>query len=273
MPRMTTNETSPGSAIDIASIPNLRELGGYATNDGRRIRDGVLFRSTQLSKLADADRTAFAALGIRTVFDLRTEAERTAEPDPELPGTENVVVDVLAGSADAAPAQLLEVLSDPEAAMAQLGGGRAIAQFSNGYREIVSLDSALAGYGRFFTEIAKPGVRPALFHCTTGKDRTGWAAAATLLLLGVPEDVVRQDYLLSNTYLLPAFQPVFDRFASLGGDPALLRPVVGVDDAYLDAALDEMRTRFGTIEGYFADGLGIDAAGQAALRDVLLGDG
>ena len=213
-----------------------------------------------------AEDDAFLSLGVRTIYDLRTEAERAAEPDHVPAATEYVVVDVLADSSSAAPAQLLAVLSDPEAAREMLGDGKAAALFEHGYREIVHLPSALAGFRRFFTELGRDEHRPALFHCTTGKDRTGWAAAALLMLLRVPDDVVMQDYLITNQVLVPALQPVLDRFEAAGGDPRLLLPVIGVQREYLESALDDMRERFGTVEGYFAEGLGIDAAGQDALR-------
>jgi protein-tyrosine phosphatase len=129
---------------------------------------------------------------------------------------------------------------------------------------------ARAGYWLLFTGLARSARRPALVHCTTGKDRTGWAAAALLMLLGVPDELVMREYLLTNEELVPALGPVLDRFRAGGGDPALLMPVLGVDRRYLGAALDEMAARFGTIEGYFADGLGIGADGQAALRDALV---
>ena len=76
--------------------------------------------------------------------------------------------------------------------------------------------------------------------------------------------------MLTNEELLPAEKPVLDRFRELGGDPEVLLPLVAVAPEYLEAALDEMRKAYGTIEGYFADGLGIDAAGQAALRAALV---
>ena len=108
--------------------------------------------------------------------------------------------------------------------------------------------------------------RPALFHCTTGKDRTGWAAAALLTLLGVPDEMVMHEFLVTNEQLVPALQPVLDRFQSQGGDPELLLPIIGVQEEYLEAAFDKMCKHFGTIEGYFAEGLGIDAKNQLALR-------
>ena len=83
-----------GESIAIATVPNLRDLGGWPTRDGRRVRRKLLYRSTQLDQLAGADLGAFAALGIRSVYDLRTETERTARPDRLPAGTEHIVVDV-----------------------------------------------------------------------------------------------------------------------------------------------------------------------------------
>jgi len=268
---VTTEQSfQPGRRIDIPLLPNLRDLGGYATASGGRVRTGQLYRSTELNHLKGDDLASFAGLGIRVVFDLRTAPERDAEPDVVPDGTEQVVCDVLKDSQGAAPALLGKVLSDPAFAEQMLGGGKAVQLFEGGYREIVGLPSALSAYREFFTRIADDAGRPALFHCTTGKDRTGWAAAATLLLLGVSEEDVFFEYELTNRDLIPALKPVFEQFRAVGGDPHLLEPVLGVDAAYLRAALDEMGKRFGSIEDYFSDGLGIDAGGQQRLRDALV---
>jgi protein-tyrosine phosphatase len=202
---------------------------------------------------------------------MRTAAERDAEPDVVPEGTEQIVCDVLKDSQSAAPAQLHKVLSDPALAEQMLGGGKAVQMFERGYREIVSLPSALSAYRKFFTSIAQDAHRPALFHCTTGKDRTGWAAAAMLLLLGASEEDVLYDYELTNRDLLPALKPVTEHFRAAGGDPHLLEPVLGVDADYLRTALDEMTQKFGSIEVYFTEGLGIDSDEQRALRDTLVG--
>ena len=122
----------------------------------------------------------------------------------------------------------------------------------------------------FFAGIADAANRPALIHCTTGKDRTGWAAATLLMVLGVSDDDVMRDYLLTNVELMPVMQTVLDKFQAAGGDPQLLLPVVGVEADYLDAALDEMRSKYGTVEEYFTTALGIDAALQQTLRDVFV---
>jgi protein-tyrosine phosphatase len=255
----------PGQNIDIATVPNLRDLGGWPARGGR-VRQGLLYRSAEFSGLQGDDAAAFAKLGIRSVYDLRTADERAAQPNVVPGGVEYIIVDVLQDATGAAPAQVVNALTDPALAERILGGGKAVAMFEDGYRQIVGLPSALTGYRQFFTDISQPEHRPAVFHCTTGKDRTGWAAASLLLLLGVAHDDVYADYLLTNQQLVPKLQPMVDQFTANGGDPALLAPVIGVQTSYLDAAVDEMQKRFGSIHGYFADGLGLDPGTIELLR-------
>jgi protein-tyrosine phosphatase len=262
---VTASIPEPGRNIAIGSVPNLRDLGGWSTTDGT-IQRGLLYRSAEFGNLTGPDLRAFDALGIRSVFDMRTADERAAQENVLPDGVRYVVVDILKDATGASPAQLLALLDNPTAAEAMLGGGKSVALFEDAYRQIIDLPSALAGYRSFFDAIVRPENLPAAFHCTTGKDRTGWAAAALLLLLGVSYDDVMAEYLLTNAQLLPSLQPLLDRFAAAGGDPELLMPVLGVRKEYLDAAIDEMTARYGDIEGYFRDGLGLDDATIAALR-------
>jgi protein-tyrosine phosphatase len=118
-------------------------------------------------------------------------------------GGRDVWLNVLADEAQSAPVQLQRLMANPTQANAALG---------------------------------EPDTLPALFHCTTGKDRTRWAAAALLLLLGVPQDVVMQDFLRSNAYRLPAHQEQIDAFVAAGGDPAIPPAILGVKADYLAAA-------------------------------------
>ncbi len=259
-------------SLEIASLPNLRDVGGHPTRAGGRVRTGLLYRSSDLSRLDGADAAAFARLGIRSVYDLRTEDERAAQPDRLPPGTEHIAVDVIRDSSDACPTQLRGLLADPKTAGEVFGGGGAAGMWTRKYREFVSLGSARCGYGRLFGDLAAGERLPALLHCATGKDRTGWACAALLLLLDVTDDLVMDDYLLSGVRLQPLFQPWLDEFQARGGDPELLQPLMSVRREYLEAALDEMTCTFGTIDDYFADGLGLGADARRALRTIFVGD-
>jgi protein-tyrosine phosphatase len=268
--RSSHTSTAAGESQGIWSAPNLRDIGGYPTRDGDRVRTGVVYRSSALHQLAGDDAAAFARLGIRTVYDLRSDPERQAQAEQLPPGTNYVVADVIGGAVRGGFAQLTEMLTDPALARDLLGDGRGISMWTELYRDFVRLDSARRAYGRLFTGIAGEVNRPALYHCSTGKDRTGWATAALLLLLDVPYELVMQDFLRSAVYLRPLVEPMTDAFAAQGGDPELLQPFLGIVPGYLDAARDEVSRSFGTIEGYFAVGLNVDATMQQALRETLL---
>ena len=254
-----------GANIPIDGVPNLRDLGGWATPGGR-VRHGLIFRSAEFSGLEGDAAKAFGKLGIRSVYDFRTTDERTENPNQVPAGTEYIIVDVLRDASGASPALMPKILGDPKFAEDFLGGGKTEAIFEGAYRQIVSLGSSLTGYSQFFNDIAQSEHRPALFHCQTGKDRTGWAAASLLLLLGVSKDDAYADYMLTNDQLLPALKPMIDQFVAKGGEATLLTPVLGVQPSYLDAAIDEMEKRYRTIEGYFSDGLGFDSAWIDGVR-------
>jgi protein-tyrosine phosphatase len=254
----------------IPSIPNLRDLGGHVTRDGRWTCSRLLYRSEQLSSMTDQDMPALANLGLKKIYDLRTAVERSAGPDRVPAAAQDVVEDILTDEQQSAAANLFKLFEDPAKANAMLGGGRAAAMFHKVYIDLVSLPSARSGYSEMFTEIADPDNLPALFHCTTGKDRTGWAAAAVLMLLGVPDEEIMQDYLASNKYILPEYQALIDKYTSAGVEKDILLSILGVRQEYLETSLKEMHDKFGSVEEYFSKGLDIGAAGQQALRERFL---
>lgn len=260
----------PGTSLGIASVPNLRDMGGYATADGSVVRRGVVYRANQLNPISADDMKKIADLGLKNDFDLRTAEERAAKPDELPPGVKNVWLDVLADAQGVSAAEVEKILGNPQKANEALGGGKAAAAMTTTYREFITLPSANAGFRQLFLDLGEPDQLPSLFHCTTGKDRTGWAAAALLTLLGVPKDEAFEDYLRSNEYILPAYKTYIDRFVAAGGDPSIPHEILGVKAEYLQASFDEVQARYGSIENYFAKGLGIDAAGQQKLRDRFL---
>lgn len=267
-----TAHPAPGAPIELATLFNLRDAGGWPTRDGRRVKRGVIFRSTALDQLSDADAATLAGFHIRTIVDLRTEAERVASPDRPVPGARSIVADVLAGSAIAAPARMQSFFREPESAMEFLAAGHADDAMRSAYRESITLPSARAGYAAFlrsFLDRADTD-EAVLVHCTSGKDRTGWATAVLLSLLGVSEDDVYRDYLLTNEQLVPKLEFLFARFAAHGASREMLTPVLGVDRSYLDEALAMMRAEYGTIEGYVTEGLGITVEEQQRLGELLL---
>ncbi|GAA0436773.1 phosphatase [Actinoplanes capillaceus] len=234
------------------------------------VRRGQVYRSAGLHRLAGTDAESFAHLGIRVVYDLRTARERQARPDNLSTDIRTVALDVLADSSDAAVAHLGDVGVDASTLNETLAAGVGEGLMRDSYRDVVTLPSALSAYHDLYAGIADPRQRPVLFHCTTGKDRTGWGAAALLLLLGVDEQSVRDDYLQTNSDLLPALAPIIDDLVSRGVERDLLLPVLEVREEYLDTALEQMRSRYGTIENYFTAGLHLHEHMIDSLRDALV---
>lgn len=264
------NDMAGETTFAIPSLVNLRDIGGYESSFGGVVRTGVVYRSTDLSRLTDTDRETLAALQITAVFDLRTGAEQERRPDRVPEHARHVGLDVLADRQHGSiAASLGDIVADPVKAAEAFGDGRAAQYLRESYRDFVSLPSAIESYRALAGGIAHGDV-PALIHCTAGKDRTGWAAASLLMFAGADPDAVFADYLRTNDLLLPTFEGLFTRFAELGGDRELLIPMLGVRREYLEAAIDEALNRYGTIEEYFAGGLGLDDDTLQALRNRLV---
>ena len=262
-------QPAPGAPIDLPTLANLRDLGGWTGADGAPVISGALYRSTKLAGIDEADTDQLVDRKVQTVIDLRTKVERDAEPDPEVPGAANVFLDVLQGSAMAASADLRDLLKHPREVTSALGDGKAVEFMSVAYREIVVLPSALKAYRGFF-DVIDQASEPVLFHCTTGKDRTGWGAALIFTVLGVSRDQIVHEYLLTNEQLLPRFKKSFEAFELAGGDPAVLRPVLGVDRAYLQNSFDTVDKEFGSMDRYLDEGLGMTAERQQRFRERFL---
>ncbi|MGZ9930593.1 tyrosine-protein phosphatase [Streptomyces sp. NC-S4] len=261
------------TATPSTTVANLRDLGGTPLPGGRTVRTGLVLRSGQLDRLdLDAD-PVVAGLGLRTVIDLRTDAERADHPDRIPAGARILVGDVLAdklNSAKVPAAQLKDLLSDPAVAEEHLGGGRAQALFADTYRSFVSTGSAQAAYRMLLTEAADADAGPLLFHCTAGKDRTGWGATVLLALLGADDETLMAEYLSVNPAVKQAFAPLIEGFTAAGGDPDIALALIGVFPSYLRAALDEVETRYGSMEKYVREGLGVADGTVETLRARLV---
>lgn len=256
--------------IPLGTVANLRDFGGITTPTGT-IVPGRVLRSASLAKLDATDGATLVSRGVTAVVDFRTAGEISAAPDQLPPEITASALDVLADSAHAAAAaNLAELMADPSQFLALLQGGDAAELLRDSYRDIVALPSALAAYREFFLGLAHGAHDEAvLFHCTTGKDRTGWAAVTLLTIAGASEADILADYLQTNRDLLPTFSPLFARVAAAGADPDLLIPLLGVDESYLAAARTEVRTRFGDMSSYLSEGLGLGEPDRAAIRDRL----
>ena len=147
--------------------------------------------------------------------------------------------------------------------------------FGNGKAEKMMVDSAAGPvrerrepYGIFLKGLANTGKVPALFHCSAGKDRAGWAGSVALLAVGVPEDQVVEQYLLSNR----AAEQIIEQASTTGNEfwHEALQPLIGVREEYIQASFDAVREDWGDFEGYLREGLGVTDAEREAIRKNLL---
>jgi len=271
----TTPASQQSAAVDrpppastaprLRGAPNFRDLGGYVTEDGRRVRSGLLFRSDQLDRLTDADLATMEGLRLAYVVDLRTESERAREPDRLPRGAKHLILDV---SADADGS----LGGDMRKAQAAIAAGRGVELLKAANRDFVSLPSAQAAYRALFALVADPATGPMVYHCTAGKDRTGWASAVLLSILGVPRERIFYDYLASNAYLAQKNAGILASLKASGApiDRANLEPVLGVRPAYLESAYAEVDRVYGSMDGYVRKGLGLSDAQIETIRSKYL---
>jgi len=231
---------------------NFRDLGGYRTTDGQWVAMGKVYRSDALDKLTDADLATLGRLGIRTDVDLRTADERAAAPDRVPAGAAYVVADVLGGSVTST----FNPTSSAEAAQLM----------TDGERTMVSSSTGRAAYTQLFDVVGQRGA--VVFHCTAGKDRTGWGAAALLTTLGVPASTVQSDYLLSNTYRAEANAATLAQLPAAAA--AIYKPLLDVRAEYLAAGFDEVTQSFGSWGTYLSQGIAVNRGQQRALEAQLL---
>ena len=238
----------PARHLNLAGASNFRDLGGYPARNGSRIRWRQIFRSNHLGHLTDSDIEVVRGLGVRSAFDFRGSVERAEA----LCGLAEITVHSL-------PIEptVVATLRAIRAAGTTISSAEAQEVMRDSYRNYVrhSTPSFRALFAHLLEDRA-----PLVIHCTAGKDRTGFACALILHALGVPDDLIAQDYLLTNR--------LYRRDPSASGDlPDDVRQVLGsVEASFLAAAFDAIDADYGNLENYFRDGLGLMPGERARLE-------
>lgn len=249
----------------LAAAPNFRDVGGHPARDGAAMKTGVVFRTGQLSALSEPAQEALIALRVEVVVDLRTDAEREPKPDTLPKDVRLAIANVLADNPTGGAAALASLANhdggapDIQAINSVINNGQAANLMLDTYRDFVRLPSALTAYRTLLTSIAEGDV-PIAFHCTAGKDRTGWAAALIQSFVGVETELILADYLRSNDNTTETFEPFVSAFGQVGGDADALRALVEVRPEYLQAGLDQLEQTYGSLDGYLRQGLGLSNA-------------
>jgi len=238
---------------------NFRDCGGWMTSDGQRVRTGVLFRSGSLDHLSQRDRGVVDAAHLRTIIDLRPDHER-APRIADLPGTKRVVVPF---NVDPLARRRLRPFIHQRDGQAGV-----IAAMTSVYHDMVEL--AAPGVRALFEHVSEAAY-PLCINCRAGKDRTGYAIALILRVLGAADQDILRDHLATNQFLLPrvrrATRPL--RLLSFGLLPTgAWEAAFTVHEQYLPAALERVDREYGGTAGYL-NHCGVPAEQRARLRERL----
>ena len=224
---------------------NFRDLGGYASRDGRKVKYGLLYRSGGIYLMNQEELNTLSSLGVHSIMDLRTSEESKVSPDPIIPGISAVRHSGVTFRGG-------EEIDFSPVGMSKIGkeGHEQLALLQTYYSEIPFDNQAL----RVFMDKLSSGHVPMVFHCHTGKDRTGVFAMVVLLALGVDDETVLQDFLLSNDYHREAIQEALeesrDRISNHPELEELIRMRTGVTEKIGRSVLYEIHSRYPSIDDY-----------------------
>jgi len=266
---LENNDDIDAQLLPLNGTENARDLGGYITQDNQIVRPRLLYRADSLAALNDSDLAYLKTLNLSAVTDLRSASERIAAPD-RLPlqsppikystlNINNTTVNI--------PELRYKIFEG------RLSSSELLALTN---RESYVTDPAIRReWGNWLKSLTQPDNVPHLFHCTAGKDRTGFAAAILLLTLGVSEQQVIDDFLLSNAFLADQIDKNLKTIASRSKTPlneTALRQVLGVTSSSLEGAFAAMRSSFGSIDNFIEQGLGIEQKTREKLKEIFLAD-
>ncbi len=234
--------------LPFVGATNFRDIGGYVAADGRTTRWRRVFRSDAPHRMTTEDLEAYAELGVRAVYDLRTDVERAQYPNPF-------------------PSEHLPLLGQSRVAgmLGETDGERILRDMYCGL-----LVEGAPLFGRLLTEISDSSRLPVVIHCTGGKDRTGITVALLLELLGVRRQVVLDDYELTSRYRLREHQQEsYDNMVAAGMAPEAAAAVLGAPRAAMSESLKALDVDFGGALAYAIGPAGLSQSTVETLSELL----
>ncbi|GAB3381088.1 tyrosine-protein phosphatase [Spongiibacter taiwanensis] len=261
----------PQQRLELRKLPfnkahNFRDLGGYLTEDGRSLKWGKLYRSDKLSRLTDDDQRFLERLGIRKVVDFRSDEERQESPHSLLDQTQ-IIVRPMPVSVDAAQVEqisrhLMQQDATPEEMARYLieANREMVERFTGVFRDWLGMLMEDEHY-------------PMVFHCTAGKDRTGFAAAMIMTALGVSRSTVMEDYLATNHFTQNRIEQAVRYLGEHSMNQVnadVVRTLFGVQARFLEEAFIAIEEHYETVDNYLEIGLGLGAPEIAELQRQLL---
>ncbi|BDR59073.1 tyrosine-protein phosphatase [Xylocopilactobacillus apicola] len=265
--------------MDFANLNNFRDYGGSKTTSGQKVKKGLLYRSDAICHLTPAEEEIITKkYQIKTVIDLRSQTEINLEPDPLIEGVQLLSLAPVAKLASMASENLTGT-SKRKTSLELIKSGHFDSflhmkdQMENLMRSFVNVPENRLVFQKLLHVYLKEENYAILQHCRGGKDRTGFASALILGILGVPESKIKEDYLLSNDYNANSIESKMQVYRSVTDDEELLlnlHEMLIVKSEYFDAALDEIKKLYGSFADFVTKGLEFSITDQNKLRKILL---
>ena len=265
--QLPTDQREAHRLLNFEGIANFRDLGGYPSDSGKQVKWGTLYRAGTLAHSSDADLRNLGQLQLVSLIDFRSSQEKEEEPN-RLPDPTGFTVVEIPTLDDGNKALVGDI-------MARIDSGN-----FDGFDPNLAMMTANRQFATEFTPQFRQFIRtvleadgaPIVWHCSAGKDRTGFAAAILLRILGTPRDIVMQDYMASREHALEARKSQLLLLRVFKGEEAAdkLAIMMGVEEAWLNAAFEEIDAQWGSFDNYVSQGLQLSSADIQRLRDSLL---
>ncbi|MBX7003756.1 tyrosine-protein phosphatase [Bacillus aerophilus] len=251
--------------IQFSKLANFREVGGLQTTDQMVIKQGMIYRSADLSRLTKQDILTFSTLGIQTICDLRTSSERKSHPPKIMEHDKIVHIPMQPDSMMPSKWTMFRML---------IAEGKSLS-FTPIMKEVYQsmLYERKKEIQQLFTLLSDEKNYPLMLHCTSGKDRTGFLSALIQLAAGVPVHTVLSEYMRSNegVKMLVKRQERFVRMMSLYRvSKEQIQPLLGVQQDYLEDVLNEMMDTYGNAERYLVEACDVPKAQLLKVKNILL---
>lgn len=258
--------------LDFERLLNTRDLGGMTGADGRKIREGKLYRSGHLFGASAGDLERIGNL-IDVSVDFRSVAECSEKPEPFIAGVQQLHLPVFDENAagverdeDSFTVVREKMLKDASVAKRYM---------YRAYEGFIRNDHSIRQYGRFVRCLLEEHEKGILWHCTAGKDRAGFGTIIVQELLGVDRKSIREDYLYTNVCLEEDIKNLANMLMSIAGvDKSIAAEAVGyvfaANNDYIDLIYKDVESMWGSFDGYLEKGLRITAAERRKLRDMYL---
>ena len=255
-----------GGWIDSVSLDNVRDLGGMPTQDGRQIRGNRLLRAGALSGAGEEDIAILREHQVRTIVDLRGDEEISRSPDPVIEGIRYIKNPIL-------PSRTLGITHEEDMMQTAKKTYHSHEHMMDVYGMLVQNERALSRYKQFFGYVLDQKEGAILWHCTAGKDRTGTAAVLLQMALGVPQDIVMQDYLYTNVCLKKTYDEIMAQVLIQTDNEDVIRSASDMmlaKEEFLQTFLTGMLLAEGSIDAFLEKRLGLDEKTREQLQDMYL---